>query len=135
MTNKIPARKLYVPVMLFFIVVNGFLLAGNKILQNMGIDQPVAIIGNLILFIATMLSLFLYQRAMTHASTQGFLRNAYSGLLVKLVICLVSVAIYALVEKANLNRQGVFACVFFYFIYSVIEMRSLMRWNKERTNA
>ena len=135
MTNKVPARKLYVPVMLFFIVVNGFLLAGNKLLQTMGIEQPVAIIGNLILFIATMLSLYLYQRAMTHVSTQGFLRNAYSGLLVKLVICLVSVAIYAMVEKANLNRQGVFACVFFYFIYSVIEMRSLMRWNKERTSA
>jgi len=135
MTNKIPARKLYVPVMLVFIVVNGFLLAGNKLLQNMGINQPVAIIGNLILFIATMLSLFLYQRAMTHASTQGFLRNAYSGLLVKLVICLASVAVYAAVEKSNLNRQGIFACVLFYFIYSLIEMRSLMRWNKERTNA
>ncbi|HEY4149880.1 MAG TPA: hypothetical protein VGM41_13165, partial [Chitinophagaceae bacterium] len=120
---------------IFFVIVNGFLIAGHNILQHFGIDQQVAIIGNLVLFAATMLSLFLYQRALTHASTHGFLRNAYSGLLVKLLICLAAVIAYALIARASLNKQGIFACVFFYFVYSVIEMRSLLRWNKERTNA
>ncbi len=133
--NKTTHRKLYVPVLIFFVIVNGFLVAGHSILQRFGIDQEVAIVGNLVLFIATMLSVFLYQRALTHASTHGFLRNAYSGLLVKLLICLAAVIAYALVARSSLNRQAIFACVFFYLVYSVIEMRSLMRWNKERTNA
>jgi CDP-diglyceride synthetase len=135
MTNKISTRKLYIPVLLFFVFINAVLIGMKKPLLNLGIDQAVAISGNLVLFIATLLSLFLYQRAMVHASTHGFLRNAYSGLIAKLVICLVSVGIYAMAERQNVNKQGIFACVFFYFIYSIIEMRSLMRWNKERTNA
>ena len=135
MTNKISTRKLYLPVVLFFIIINGAVVTLKKPLLSIGAVQSVAIVGNLILFIATMLSLFLYQRAMTHTSTQGFLRNAYSGLIVKLVICLLAVAVYALLQKENVNKVGIFLCVFFYLVYSVIEMRSLMRWNKESKNA
>ncbi|HSC39887.1 MAG TPA: hypothetical protein VLD19_18520 [Chitinophagaceae bacterium] len=135
MTNKISTRKLYLPVVLFFIIINGAVVALKKPLLSIGADQSVAIVGNLVLFIATMLSLFLYQRAMTHASTQGFLRNAYSGLIIKLVICLLAVAVYALLQRENVNKVGIFLCVFFYLVYSVIEMRSLMRWNKESKNA
>jgi hypothetical protein len=134
MINKTSARKLYVPVLIFFVIINGPLVVGH-LPQRFNIDQGVVIIGNLILFAATMLSLFLYQRALVHASTHGFLRNAYSGLIVKLMICLISVGVYAAVERANINRQAIFVCVLLYLIYSVIEMRSLMRWNKERTNA
>jgi len=135
MTNKISTRKLYLPVVLFFIIINGAVVMLKKPLLSIGADQSVAIGGNLVLFIATMLSLFLYQRAMAHASTHGFLRNAYSGLIAKLVICLLAVAIYALLQRENVNKVGIFLCVFFYLVYSVIEMRSLMRWNKESKNA
>jgi len=134
MTNKRPV-KLYVPIILAFVVVNGLLITGKSWLAKLGIDQAVAIIGNLVLFIATFLSLFLYERAMTHATTAGFLRNTYSGLIVKLLVCLFAVVIYAMVARNNINKQGIFACVFFYFLYTIIEMRSLARRNKERSNA
>jgi len=135
MTNKTPTKKLYLPVALFFIIVNGGLVFFGPRLQNAGFDTSVTLGGNLILFAATLLSLFLYQRAMTHASTHGFLRNAYSGLMVKLFVCIAGVGIYAFARQGNINKYGILACVFLYIIYSVIEMRSLLRWNKERTNA
>lgn len=134
MTNRRPI-KLYVPIIVFFIVANAALIGGRSWLSKWGIDQSVAIVGNLILFIATFLSLLLYQRAMDHPSTQGFLRNAYSGLIAKLLVCLFSVVIYAMVARNNVNKQGIFVCVFFYFVYTIIEMRSLARRNKERSNA
>jgi hypothetical protein len=104
-------------------------------LQKAGFGTTVTLVGDIVLFAATFLSLYLYQRAMTHTSTQGFLRNAYSGLMIKLVVCLVGVGIYAVAAKGIIDKYGIFACVFLYMVYSVIEMRSLMRWNKERTNA
>jgi FtsH-binding integral membrane protein len=72
---------------------------------------------------------------MSHSTTAGFLRNTYSGLIAKLVLCLLAVVIYAMVAQSNVNKQGIFACVFFYFLYTIIEMRSLARRNKERSNA
>lgn len=137
MTSKKPI-KLYLPITLFFILANALLISGKSWLARFGIDQSVAIIGNLVLFVATFISLYLYQRAMAHASTAGFLRNTYSGLVVKLFVCLFSVLLYAMVTKGDVNKQGIFVCVFFYFVYTIIEMRSLARRNKEnkeRSNA
>jgi F0F1-type ATP synthase assembly protein I len=134
MTNRRPV-KLYLPIILVFIIVNALLISGKSWLAKLGVDQSVAIIGNLVLFIATFLSLFLYDRAMSHSTTAGFLRNTYSGLIAKLVVCLAAVLIYAMVAQGNVNKQGIFACVFFYFLYTIIEMRSLARRNKERSNA
>lgn len=119
--------------MLFFIIINGALVLLGPRLQKNGFDTTVALVGDLVLFAATLFSLFLYQRALTHSSTHGFLRNTYSGLIAKLVICLVAVGIYAMTVGPAMNKLGIFACVFLYVVYSIIEMRSLMRWNKERT--
>ena len=133
MTNKISTKKLYLPVILFFIIINGALILLGPRLQKTGFDTTVALVGDLVLFAATLFSLFLYQRALTHTSTHGFLRNTYTGLIAKLVICLVAVGIYAMMAGPAINKLGIFACVFLYVVYSIIEMRSLMRWNKERT--
>lgn len=135
MTNKTSFKKLYLPVILFFIIINGSLVFFSPRLEKVNFNASVVLAGNLILFAATVFSLFLYQRALGHSSTHGFLRNAYSGLIAKLVVCLIAVGAYAMAAGSAINKQGILSCVVLYVIYSVIEMRSLMRWNKERTNA
>jgi hypothetical protein len=135
MTNRIPAKKLYLPLVILFICINAFLIAGKKWLANHGIDQTVVIYGNLLLGMVTFLSLYFYQRAMTHPSTAGFLRNTYSGIMIKLFVCMVVVLLYALTAGKNINKGGLFASIFLYLVYTILEMRSLLRWNKERKNA
>jgi len=135
MTSKTSTKKAFLPVALVFILINALLIGMKNQLAKWDIDQPVAIIGNLLLFIVTFISLVMYQRAIKHASTAGFLRNTYSGMLVKLFVCMAAVLVYAMIEGSNINKGAIFACMFFYFLYTFIEIRSLMRWNKERRNA
>jgi hypothetical protein len=135
MTNTKTVKQLYFPLAFIFIILSTILLVAQTALAKWGIEPVVVITGNLILFIATLCSLLLYQRAITHASTSGFLRNSYSGLMIKLFACLAAVFIYAMLTKGGINKPGIFACIFLYFIYTIIEMRSLMRWTKARTNA
>ncbi len=135
MINKTGTKKLYLPLVIFFILINGFLIAGKNWLVKWDLDQSVAITGNLVLFSVTFCSLYFYQRAMQHGSTAGFLRNTYSGILLKLFVCMIVVLVYALSVSGKVNQGGLFACIFFYLLYAVIEMRSLLRWNKERKNA
>ena len=50
--------------------------------------------GNLLLFLVTVFSFILYRKALLAANTQAFLRNVYSGMLLKLFICMVAAFIY-----------------------------------------
>ena len=135
MTNNVPVNKWPLPVIIVFCIVTALLIAGKAWLIKWGVNFTVVVVGNIILFAVSVASLLLYQRAMAHASTMGFLRNTYSGLLLKLFVCLVAVLIYAMVAREHVNKEGIFACVFLYFLYALLEMRSLMQWNKARRNA
>jgi hypothetical protein len=134
MINKTGNNKLYLPILFFFIFVNALLVTGKNYLVKWNIEQSVVIGGNLLLFVVTFFSLFFYHRAMAHNSTAGFLRNTYSGIMIKLFTCMIVVLIYAVTVHGNINQGALFTCIFLYMAYAFIEMRSLMRRSKERKN-
>jgi hypothetical protein len=134
MTNA-PRYRVFLPVIVLFLVtlVPCLLLADR--MNGWGIDSTVVIAGSFILLLASSISLLLYQRAMQHANTMGFLRNTYSGLFFKLLFCAIAAIVYVLVAKDKLNKPALFTCMFLYLMYTFLEMRSLMQWNKARRNA
>lgn len=134
MTNA-PRYRVFLPVIVLFLVtlVPCLLLADR--MHGWGIDSTVVIAGSFILLLASSISLLLYQRAMQHANTMGFLRNTYSGLFFKLLFCAIAAIVYVLVAKDKLNKPALFTCMFLYLMYTFLEMRSLMQWNKARRNA
>ncbi|MEO5684799.1 MAG: hypothetical protein ABIQ88_19310 [Chitinophagaceae bacterium] len=135
MTNSPKVNKTILPLIVVYGITTAFLILGKKQLLGWGVDPSVVIVGNLLLFAVSLVSLLLYQRAMSHPTTLGFLRNTYSGLFLKLLVCLIAVIIYILIERERVNKPAIFACVFLYFLYMLLEMRSLMQWNKARRNA
>jgi hypothetical protein len=135
MTNNTSVTKLPIPLIIVFCTVTALAILGKNQLLLWGIDPMVVIAGNILLFAVSTASLFLYQRAMAHPTTMGFLRNTYSGLFFKLLVCIIAILIYVMVNREHVNKPGIFACVFLYFVYTLLEMRSLMQWNKARRNA
>jgi small neutral amino acid transporter SnatA (MarC family) len=45
----------FLPVVLVFIILNGFFLTGKNMLQQWGANQDVLIVGNLVLFVITLI--------------------------------------------------------------------------------
>ena len=135
MTTHTVTSKFPLPLIMLFCVVTALLVLGKSQLLQWGVDPMVIIAGNILLFMVSIASLFLYQRAMAHPTTMGFLRNTYGGLFFKLLVCIIAMVIYILADRAHVNKPGIFACVFLYFVYTLLEMRSLMQWNKARRNA
>jgi len=133
--NKITNNRLPLPLVLVFCASTALLLVFKKQLQAWGVDPQVVIAGNLLLFAVTLGSFLLYRRAMLHPTTMGFLRNTYSGLFLKLLACIIAIFAYVLIAREHVNKPGIFACIFLYFLYALLEMRSLMQWNKARRNA
>lgn len=134
MTKTNTDNKLFFPVLIFFLLINAFLFTAKSLLLKWGFSQPVLLGGNVILFIITIVSLYLYRNAMLHQKTAGFMSNALGGMMLKLFVCIAAFGLYAFIARKEINKPAVFSCVFLYFVYTIIEMRSLMKWNKERNN-
>ena len=96
-----------------------------------GIDYRVLLTGNLLLFLATAVSFLLYSKGLRSQNMQAFVRVMYGSLLVKFFVCLVAVMIYAMVERAAVNRNGIFGCFILYALYTFLEVRILLQKSKK----
>jgi hypothetical protein len=126
--------KSFTPVIFFFIALNGFFISGKNMLAKWGVDQGVVIIGNLLLFIITLLSFWLGQRGLKNPNPHAFVRSVYSSIMIKLFACIIAAFVYISIYKSNLNKPALFICMGLYLVYTFIEVSVLMKLLKEKTN-
>jgi hypothetical protein len=91
--------------------------------------------GNLVLFLATGTSFFLYYKALRNNNVQAFLRMIYGGMFLKMMICLFSTFIYIMIAGKSVNKAGIIVCLFLYLVYSFVEIVLLLKQSKQRKNA
>jgi len=125
----------YFSIILLFLAFNALFLTGRRWLEKINTDADVLIIGNSVLFAATLLSFFLYNRSLRNNQPHKFLKYIYSGMFLKMMICLVAAFIYIATFKKNVNKPAIFGCMFLYFLYTFVEVSILLRLSKEQKNA
>ncbi len=131
METKTPKHNRYlVPLILFFIVINGFLLVCRNWLTEKGFSVPVLQIGNLLLFALFLLSALMHRSAATvKPGSQAFLRPVYGGMLLKLFGCAIAAFLYIFIA-GQVNKPAVFGCMFLYVVYTIIDLRTVLTGNK-----
>jgi hypothetical protein len=78
MQSKIRA---FLPVILVFIILNCFFLFGTDLLNKWNADQNVLMMGNLILFLITVVSFFIAQRGLRNPNPHAFTRSVFGSIL------------------------------------------------------
>jgi len=126
MENKANVR-LFRPILLIFIFLSIVFAVASSALASRGIDYRVLFAGNILLFAVTTASFFLYVKGLGNKNMHAFVRVMYGSLLVKFMVCLVAVLIYASVMKTGVNRNGIFGCFILYVLYTWLEVRILLR--------
>ena len=126
-----PFIKLFLPVLLIFILVSCLSIAFRNSFTRLQIDTDVVIIGNLILFLVTLISFFLYRKALLASNTHAFLRNVYSGMMLKLFVCMTAAFIYIYAMDGKVNKPGLFAVMILYLVYTFVEIAILMKQSKQ----
>ncbi len=124
----------FLPVIIIFIAVSFIAVAGSSLLGRLNIDKGLLIGGNLLLFVVTFISFFLYRRALVAGTTTTFLGNVYGGLFLKLFICLAAVFIYLFTMRTTINKGGLFLLMFLYLLYTFMEVSILMKLSKQGKN-
>lgn len=123
------------PLILVFILLNGFFIVGKNLLAKWGIDQSVVILGNLVLFLVMLVSFLLSQKSLKAANPNVFVRSVYASVMIKLFVCVIVAFIYFTAAKKNVNKPGLFVCMGLYAVYTVIEVSSLTKLLRKKKNA
>lgn len=89
------------------------------------------IVGNTILFAATALSFYLYQKSLRNNNVHAFMRMIYSGMFAKMMICLFAALIYIMTVKKEVSKGAVFGLMFLYFVYTFAEISIIMKLSRK----
>lgn len=127
--------KLLRPMILIFILLNAFFIVGKEWLLKQNIDQDVLIVGNLLLFLVSLLTFLLTQRSLKSTNPHSFVRAMYGGFIIKFFVVALAAFVYIMVTKKNVNKPALFGCMGLYIIYTFFEVTSLLRILKQKKNA
>ena len=123
--------RAFVPIVIIYVVTTllFILVPSLDFLWNM--DKRVMIGGNTILFVATLISFYMYSRSLTDNNVHAFLRMIYGGMFAKMLICLFAAIIYIMIVKKDVSKGAIFGCMFLYFVYTFVEISIIMKLSRK----
>jgi uncharacterized membrane protein HdeD (DUF308 family) len=127
-------RKRFLPLLGLFIAVTSFANLFRGFLNEKGIDADVLVIGNTLIFLISLLSLYFHIKGFLDKNVQVFLRSVYGSLMIKMFGLAAIAAVYILVMKKEVNKPALFICMGLYIIYTIIEIRQVFHLLKEKKN-
>jgi hypothetical protein len=127
-------RKLYLPLIYLFLGLCMLFLLLHWLIPGTAINYNILQGGNLLLFVVGWISVRMSSAALVHKNAQKFLRLVYGSFLLKFFVFAVGAFVYIAIYKKDINKPGLFGCFGLYFIYAVVEVRSVMKQSK-KTNA
>jgi len=122
------------PVVLLFLILNAFFIAGRTMLQRWNADQNVLMIGNALLFVITIISFLLAQRGLKNTNTHAFIRAIIGGIMIKLFVFIIAAFVYISIFKKQINKPALFTCMGLYLVYTFMEVGVLMKMLRTKNN-
>ena len=129
------AARPFLPIVLLFLILNGFFIAGKEMLDRWDADQSVLIVGNLLLFGITLFSFFIARKGLGNANPHAFVRSVYGGIMIKLFICIIAAFVYIASFGKALNKPALFTCMGLYLVYTFLEVSILTKMLKGSSDA
>ncbi len=123
------------PVLIVFVALSGFFVAGKQLLEKWGFDRDVLISGNFLLLLLTVFSFWLLHRGMKSVNPQAFVRAVYGSFIIKFFVIAIAAFIYIMVTKKNVNKPSLFTCMGLYMLYTILEVSILTKLLKQKKNA
>ena len=130
-TSLAPVRRMII----LFILLTALFITGRSWFAKNGIDNEVLIVGNLVLFVVSLVSFILTQRSLKSPNPQAFVRAVYGSFIIKFFVIVIAAFVYMQVAKKNVNKTGLFICMGLYIIYTIIEVSALFKLLRKKKDA
>lgn len=123
-------KKALRPVIILFVIINCLAIVFRSKLEAKSVDSDVVIIGNLVIFIATLGASFLYLRSLASKNPQAIMRGVYGGFMLKFFIMLIAALAYIALVKPY-NRPALFICMGLYLVYHFLGTQNVINQKKQ----
>lgn len=120
-------NKLTRPLVILFLLTTALFLAFHSLLQLMKIDYTVLIVASLLLFVLSMVNIYLQLKNLANPNPNAMVRGVISGTFLKLFVLGAAVIIYLLAAGPGRSFNAVFAAMGLYIIYTWLEVRISLR--------
>ena len=115
------------PVILLFIFLNALFFGVYALLNRWDVDRGVLIIGNLVLFLASVLSFMVAMHGLNASNPHAFVRSVYGSIMLKFFICIIAALVYIMAFRNELNKPALFICMGLYLVYTFVEISVLTK--------
>jgi hypothetical protein len=126
-----PRKKSIIPLVAIFFLLSGALTASKNLLARWGIQYDVLIIANCLFFTVSLLAFFMQRKALSNRNPNVFVRSVMGGMMIKMFVCIIAVIVYRLLAGNSLSKVSVFAAMFLYLLYLVVEVAVITKLNKQ----
>ena len=127
--------KTFLPVIFLFLFLNALFFGSATLLLKWDVDKGVLLVGNLILFFASLISYLVAIRGLNSKNPHAFVRSVYSSIFIKFFICILAALVYIMAYRKELNKPALFTCMALYLIYTFVEISVLTKSLKPKVNA
>ena len=123
-------RKMLLPLLLVFLVLNGVFLSGKNLLAKWHIDNYVMIVANCILLLTALATFKMQQKALKNKNPNVFIRSVMGSMMIKMFVVIVAIMIYRFSMPKEFSKISVFAAMILYLVYLAVEVKVLLKLNK-----
>lgn len=124
-------RKTLLPIVGLFIVVQSIINIFGARIEAAGVDRNVLSVGNIFVFLITIVSLIVIMKGISQVKTLSFIRSINVAFIVKFFLVIAAVAIYAMVAK-EIDRTAIMVSMGLYLVYTFLEVRTLLTHMKRK---
>ena len=99
-------RFFLLPMILLFVVLNGFFISGHNILAKWGIDNYVLIVANTLLLVLNLIVFLMQKKALENANPNVFVRSVMGGMMIKMFVFVIAIAVYnSLLQQLSVKQR------------------------------
>ena len=135
--NIKPFYAIIKPICICYFVIFICLKLINTWFISKGIKGNVLIMGNLVIFFVTFLSLFMLTRKRIFTNAYAFVQAIYGSVFVKMIVCSVAVFTY-IYNTTKPNTPAILLLMPIYLVYLALEVMAFLKLQKQlksNTNA
>lgn len=122
-------KKIFVPLVLVFVIVNLLALLFGTILHAWKIDAYVVVGANLLLFLISVYNALQHLKAMAQTNPHAMVRGVMGSTVLKLFVLGTAAFIYLYNAGESKNINGLFFSMGLYIVYTWLDVRIALNGN------
>ena len=115
------------PLLYVFVALTAAIVVSRSWLMSQGIDPLVLLIGHIVIFAATFISLLVLLRGEKTSRPQVFVRSMYGSFMIRFFVILIAAFIYIFTAGKAINKPALVICAVLYIVYAAMEITMMTR--------